>query len=59
MIKKTAKTGAQRQAELEARKRQAGQVQVKEWVFVLDAPRLKLYAAKLRKGRALADLDQQ
>jgi len=53
MIKKTAKTGAQRQAELEARKRQAGQVQVKEWVFVEDAPRLKLYAAKLRKGRGM------
>lgn len=52
MIKKTAKSGAQRQAELEARKRESGQVQVKEWIPILDAPKFKQYAAKLRAKNA-------
>lgn len=48
----TAKTGAQRVKETEARKRAAGLVRVCVWLHPDDAPKLREAAAKLAKRRA-------
>lgn len=45
------KTAAERKADERARRRDAGQVNVQEWVAKADVARLRQFAAKLRKAR--------
>ncbi len=52
----TAKPAAQRKAEERERKRNAGLVQVQEWVHLDDAERLRKYADKLRKAHKQENL---
>lgn len=54
MNKEQRKKAALAKAEERLRKRERGLVPVQEWVHVEDAPKLKLYATKLRSAREMS-----